>query len=84
MSLWVPMIVVAAIGLARVTINWGGRIRYEQVRAATVTAVLEATPSGAAVYDIRADGTSLRIENSVERVRSESPGPAASVLLWFL
>lgn len=78
MFLWVPMIVVAVIGLARAMIDWSGRIRFERVRSAAVTAVLQATPAGAAVRDVRADGTSVLIDNSSE-TRSESPAPAVPI-----
>lgn len=77
--LWVPMIVVAAVGLARTVIEWCGRVRYEQVRAATVTAVPQALPGGAEVRDVRADGPSLSVEKPPERAWSERPAAGVPV-----
>jgi len=82
-ALWMPMMVVAAVGLARAIIEWCGRIKYEQVRAASTTAILQVMPGGAAVCDVRSDGTSLRLETPPEVARPglPAPGDPASVCI---
>lgn len=60
--LWTPMVTWGVIRLVRALIDWRARIRYEEVRAASVASILRSVPAGATVQDGRRDGTLLRIE----------------------
>lgn len=62
MDLWLPIAACGMITLARLLVEWRGRIRYEHVRAATVAALLRFAPAGAILQDLRRDGTLLHIE----------------------
>jgi hypothetical protein len=55
------MVAWAAMRLVCMLIDWQARVGYERARAASVVDVLRALPAGGTVYDIRADGTVLRI-----------------------
>ena len=62
-SIWVPTVAFGALQLARAVVVWCGRIRYERVRAAAAASILQSMLPGDLVQDVRADGTSFRMEN---------------------
>jgi hypothetical protein len=74
--LWMPLIAYGVLRLLYAVIYWCARIRYEQVRAASMTEVLRVAQPGTTVRDIRADGASLFIEISPWPGR---PNPAPEV-----
>lgn len=59
--MWMPIAVWGVIGLFRALIDWRARVGYERARAASIVAVLRATPAGRSLQDRRADGTMLYV-----------------------
>jgi hypothetical protein len=56
------MATCSVVKLVRALIAWHACIMYERVRAASVAAILQSLPAGAALQDCRRDGSLLRIE----------------------
>ena len=66
------MVTWGVIRLVRALIDWRARIRYEEVRAASVASILRSVPAGAIVEEGRRDGTLLRIEIPARQVQEGS------------
>lgn len=63
-SVWVLMTAVGSIRLLRAAVDWYGRIKYERVRAETVTVTLRSMRAETILQEGRADGTYLSVRQA--------------------
>lgn len=77
--LWMPVTTWSVVNVVRALIDWRARIRYEKVRAASVTVISHSLPPGAMVQDRRRDGTFLRIEIPVGKSSRASCGDVGAI-----
>jgi hypothetical protein len=75
--LWTPMVTWGAIRLVRALIDWRARIRYEEVRAASVASILRSVPADLRVREFpREAGLAMTVISGPHNGGDQHPGPA--------